>query len=149
MFFKVLIAFLWAGIKYLVSVALCLGMFSNPFLGFAVASSGAIFGVFVFTYGGLWIEEKIKDRFFVKGKHFNKRTRMLIRLKHNGGLPLIAFLTPIILSVPVGCILATAFVHNREKIVIYMSAAILLWGLIIFGSQWMFDIDLASYLNKW
>jgi hypothetical protein len=124
-------------------------MFSNPFLGFAVSSAGAIFGIFVFTYGGIWIEDKIKHRFFTKGKHFNKRTRMLIRLKHNGGLPLVALLTPVILSVPIGCILATTFVHNREKIVLWMTLSVLLWGLVIFGAQWLFNIDVAKMLRDW
>lgn len=147
MVLKVLIAFLWAGVKYLISVALCFGMFSNPFVGFLVSTAGALFGVIVFTYGGFWIEEKIKHRFFEKGKHFNKRTRMLVRLKHSGGLPLVAFLTPIIISVPIGCILATTFVHSREKIVLYMSMSFVFWGIIIFGAQWLFHIDLAQMLK--
>lgn len=149
MLFQTLVAFLSSSVKYLIGSALCLGMFSNPLMGFFVSSAGAIMGIFVFTYGGMWIEEKFKKRFMSKGKHFNKRTRMLIRLKHSGGLPLIALLTPIFLSIPIGCILATTFVHSREKIAIYMTASVFIWGIIIFGTQWLFDLDLTQILRSW
>lgn len=149
MLVKVFIAFLWSGVKYLIGAGLCLGMFSNPIMGFMISTLGAIFGIFIFTYGGLWIEEQLKRRFMANRSHFNKRSRMLVRLKRSGGLPLVAILTPGILSIPVGCILATTFVHSREKIVLYMTASVALWGAVIFGTQWVFNLDLASAIRFW
>jgi len=148
MFLKVLFAFLWSGVKYLIGVASCMAMFSNPGIGFLITSAGALSGVLVFTFGGWWVEQIFKKKFMSHGKHFNKRTRMLIRLKRNGGLPLVAILTPVILSIPIGCIMATTFVHNRWKIVLYMAFSVLIWGVFIFGSQWIFGIDLAKAIRS-
>lgn len=149
MVYKFLWALFWSGVKYLIGVASCMAIFSNPAMGFLVSTAGAFLGILSFTFGGWWIEQKLKTWFFTKGRHFNKRTRLLIRLKHNGGLPLIAILTPVFLSFPVGCILATTFVHSRWKIVFYMAGAAFVWGMVIFGCQWVFDIDLAKLLRTW
>lgn len=149
MLYKVLWAFIWSGIKYLIGVASCMAMFSNPGLGFLVSTFGGICGIMLFTFGGWWIEQKLKQIFLSKSRHFNKRTRLLVRLKHNGGLPLVAILTPVLLSIPVGCIMATTFVHSRWKIVFYNSLSVLIWGAIIFGSQWIFGIDLAKMIRLW
>ena len=145
----VIIAFLWSGVKYLIGAALCLVSFSNPILGFSVCTAGAATGIFVFTYGGFWIETKIKEKFMRNGKKFSKRTRNMIRIKHSGGLPLVALLTPILFSIPVGCILATTFIHSRHKIVLYQILAAVFWGVIIFGAQWIFHFNLADKLRFW
>jgi hypothetical protein len=144
-----IIAFLWSGVKYLIGATLCMVTFSNPILGFLVSTAGALAGIFVFTYGGLWIESKLEHRFFAKGKHFNKRTRLLVRMKRSGGLPLVALLTPVFLSIPIGCIMATAFIHSRKKIVFFMTLSVLFWGIIIFGSALVFHLNLADAMARW
>ncbi|MBS3913359.1 MAG: hypothetical protein KG003_02580 [Bacteroidetes bacterium] len=141
------LAFFWSAIKYLIGAALSMVVFTNPLLGFFVTTTGAITGIIFFTYGGLWIEEKFRRRFLSKGKHFNRRTRLLVRLKRSGGLPLVAFLTPIILSIPLGCIMATAFIHSRTKIVVYMTLSVVFWGSLIFGSAGFFHLNLADRLS--
>lgn len=149
MFIKALVAFLTSSVKFIIGASMSLGSFSDPITGFLICSSGAITGVFIFTYGGLWIEERITRKYFSKKKHFTKTTRRLVRLKRSGGLPLVAILTPVILSIPVGCILATAFVHNRHKIVLYQSISVLIWALAIFGSQWLFNVDIPAMISSW
>jgi hypothetical protein len=141
-------AFLWAMVKYLVGVAFALATIKNHFLGFVFTSFGAMVGIVIFTYGGLWMNNMSK-RILPNGKKFNKRNRMLIRIKHSGGLPLVALLTPAVLSIPVGCILATTFIHDRRRIVLWMWAAVLLYGVVIFGALWIFNINLAERLQTW
>lgn len=144
---KLIWAFLWSGIKYLIGVASCLALFSNPLWGFVITTLGAMFGSIVFTFGGIWIETWFRKRFLSKKSHFNKRTRLLVKLKRNGGLPLVALLTPVFLSIPIGCIMATAFVHQRWKIVGYVTISAAFWGVLIFGGQWIFGVDIASWLR--
>jgi hypothetical protein len=146
---SIILAFVWAGVKFLIGAALCMVSFSNHFIGFLVCTSGAFSGVVVFTYGGLWIEEKFKHRFLTKGKHFNKRTRLLVRMKRNGGLPLVAFLTPVFLSIPIGCIMATTLVHSRRKIIFYMFISVVFWAVVIFGTAALFNLNLAKALSDW
>ena len=145
MWANLITVFLMSGLKYLVGAAWALGSFAHyfsprtaHFIGFFISTAGGIAGIFVFTYGILWIEEAFKHRFLKKGKHFNKRTRLLVRLKRGGGLPLVALLTPVLLSIPLGCIMATTFIHSRKRIVFFMSLSVVFWGVIIFGSAMLF-----------
>jgi hypothetical protein len=147
MVWKLLVAFFVSGLKYALGATMCLGLF-NPFLGFLVASVGGVTGVFLFTYIELWLNAHyIKKYFYRKGHRVNKRNRFLVKLKHNGGLPLIAVLTPILLSIPIGCIIATTFIHDRRKIMIYMGASVIIWGLLIFGSKWLLGENLVDALR--
>lgn len=140
--------FLWASVKFLFGAAWCLGSISSPFWGFIICISGATTGILVFTFWGMMINRWISSR-FKKGSHFNKRNRYLVKLKNSGGLPMVAFLTPVLLSIPLGCIAASTFEHHRGRIVAYMMAAVLFWGTLVFGAQWLFDLDVASALSNW
>ncbi|MBL7812014.1 MAG: hypothetical protein JNL57_07285 [Bacteroidetes bacterium] len=142
-----ILVFLWSTFKYVLGVGFALTTLPNHFAGFVCCTTGAMVGVSVFTYGGLWLNERMR-RFWKKGSHFNRRNRLLIKIKHNGGLPLLAILTPVIISIPVGCILATTFVHNRHKIVLWMWAMVWIYSLVIFGSMWLFNLNLAEWIMR-
>lgn len=53
--------------------------------------------------------------------------RRLINIKNKYGLAGIAFLSPILLSIPGGCILASRFFKNRTSIYIHMFVSIIIW----------------------
>lgn len=150
MFGKILLGFLISTVKYFFGAGFCIGAFpDNHFLSFTVSAAGGIAGVFIFTYGETWLNEHVfKKYFFKKGHRINKRNRFLIKLKHSGGLPLVAFLTPLFLTIPVGSILATTFIHSRKKILIYISASVILWGIIIFGSLTLLGFNFTEVLRK-
>jgi hypothetical protein len=146
---SIFVAFLLSGVKYMFGAILCLGAFKNHAFGFMVSSAGAVAGIFLFTYGESWLNEHVfKKYLFKKGTRFNKRNRFLVRLKHNGGLPLIALLTPVLLTIPVGCILATTFIHSRKKIILYMTISALFWGFLFFGGPWLLGINFAEWIEK-
>ncbi len=62
-------------------------------------------------------------------KIFTKRNRKFVIIWKKYGLVGVAFLTPILLSIPIGTLLANSLVSNRKKIIIYMFFSILFWSV--------------------
>jgi hypothetical protein len=62
-------------------------------------------------------------------KIFTPHNRRVVKIWRRYGLFGIALITPIILSIPVGTILANSLVNNRKKIIIYMFFSVLFWSV--------------------
>lgn len=142
-----LLAFLWSTVKYVIGVATAfIDPNLNHFEGFIITTLGGWLGAFVFIYGGEWIKHQWAKKYHIK--KFTKITRRLVWIRSHGGLPSVAFLTPIFLSIPIGCMFAVAFENNRKKILIHMFISIVLWGILFFGIKWLFNINIAHILNE-
>jgi hypothetical protein len=48
----------------------------------------------------------------------------------------IALLSPLIISIPVGCFLSIGIESNRLKVLIFQLVALLIWSIVIFGSKY-------------
>ncbi len=114
---------------------------------------GGMLGVLIFAYGSdfivrVWVflktpvvaifkrrhaEGKINaDHFIIrKKKVFNSRNRRLVRIWSNYGIIGIAFVTPILLSIPVGTFIATRLIHNKKKVMMYMFISIVFWSFLM------------------
>lgn len=144
----VLIAFLWSPFKFMFGVAtafLTPGL--NPWLGLAITSGGAMLGVLVYVYAGEWLLEKWLSR-KKQRQIFSKTSRRLVRIRKSGGLWGVALLTPVLLSIPVGCILAITMEHHRMRIVRMMLVSILAWGILIFGLKAFLNFDITPYFGE-
>jgi hypothetical protein len=62
-------------------------------------------------------------------KIFTKRSRTVVKVWQKYGLFGIALITPIILSIPLGTLIANSLVQNRKKIIIYMFFSVLFWSV--------------------
>ena len=146
--FGALIAFLWSPFKFMFGVAsafLTQGL--HPLLGFALTCGGAMLGVLVYVYAGEWLLERWLAR-RRKRRVFSKGSRRLVRIRKSGGLWGVALLTPVLLSIPVGCILAITMEHHRMRIVRMMFVSIAAWGVLIFGLKLLLDIDITRYFGE-
>ncbi len=56
---------------------------------------------------------------------------MIVRLKNNYGLWGIVITTPVLLSIPVGAFLASHYFPRNKRIVSYMLASIVAWGVLL------------------
>lgn len=74
-----------------------------------------------------------------KRKIFTPHNRRIVHTWKKYGLIGIAFLSPVIISIPIGAIVAAKLVHNKKKIFLYMFIAISFWSLIM---------NSFYYLNK-
>src|SRR5688572_12547081 len=123
MLYKIVVAFLLSSVKYALGVAWCMARFDNHLISFLVTLLGGATGVVVFTYFGTVINlwwARIRKKKHKNKKIFTKKNRRLVWLRNYGGLTVVALLSPIIISIPGGCIFATTFEHDRRRILIFM-----------------------------
>ncbi len=78
-------------------------------------------------------------------KLFTKRNRRIVRIWQQYGLVGIAFLTPVILSIPIGTVIALSLVQDRKKVMLYMFLSILFWSVFMTS---MFEIFHAGNIKE-
>ncbi len=131
-----------ATVKYMLAVV---GVFAKNYTGleaFALVTIGSMVGVVFFTYLSDKINRWLKN--YTKRRKKIGFLRFLVKLRKSYGLIGISILTPILLSIPLGCYLSKTFIKSNKKIVLYMSVSIILWGIIIFGVKTIFNINLMK-----
>jgi hypothetical protein len=110
-------------------------------------SSGFMTGVLLYAYAGTWLANQYRKW---TGKptaetQNRKPSERMTRLWNRYGLIGVAFLTPPVISPPIGVGIALAFGARRADIVKYMGLSILLWAPV-FATSGEFIRDL---LAKW
>lgn len=127
---------LTSAVKYLfgVSGAIIAGL--NFLEAMICTVGGGMLGVIVYLYlwdGILFLYHKIwppkPKRFKPVGKHRRKILKIIIKYEVAG----IALLTPVLLSVPIGTILASSFEKDKWKIKRYMFFSFTGWSLLMYG----------------
>lgn len=101
---------------------------------FLTMLSGGLLGYFVFFYFSEYLINRFAS-FRLRRKPrerrvFSKKNRMIIGIVRKRGLLILALLTPILLSIPVGAFLAARYFTNKAKINVVMVTSILLWSII-------------------
>ncbi|MCO4291749.1 hypothetical protein NF867_02600 [Solitalea sp. MAHUQ-68] len=61
-----------------------------------------------------------------------KHKRLIIKLRKGWGLWGIALLSPVLITIPFGCFLATRYYHNKHRILGHFMAAIAFWSALIY-----------------
>jgi hypothetical protein len=105
-----------------------IGIFSaiNSSIGFwpsiLVNLIGGGIGILLFIHFGYWITKKYYDYKFKKDKYkrFSWWNRFLVNVKRKFGLIGIAIFSPILLTIPVGVMLALQITANKYKIFRYI-----------------------------
>lgn len=69
------------------------------------------------------------DREARRRKVFTRRNRRIVKIWRSYGLTGIAIITPVILSIPIGTIVANSLEPNKKKIILYMFLSIVFWSL--------------------
>lgn len=66
-------------------------------------------------------------------KKFTRTKKFIVRIKMKFGLAGIAFITPCIISIPIGTLVAFAFYKNRKRVLLYLFLSLLFWSLVLNG----------------
>lgn len=82
------------------------------------------------TEGELEITYSIVNENDAKKKVFTPRSRKFVRLWKKYGIIGVAFLTPVIISIPIGTIILNAFEDNKARIFMYMFFSIVFWSVL-------------------
>jgi len=138
-FWEILGIWLLSTVKFVLgAVPLALALGFSFFKTIVVTCSGGFAGVVLFVNLSQWIVKKVKeraankiDRITVKKKVFTRKNKIIVKVKRRFGLAGIAFLTPLLLSIPIGCFVAVRYFENKQKIMLYMLISLLFWSASI------------------
>jgi hypothetical protein len=75
-----------------------------------------------------------------KPKLFTRRNRRIVKIWRSYGLFGIAAITPIILSIPIGTLVANSLESNKKRILLYMFFSTLFWSICITSMLEVFQV---------
>jgi hypothetical protein len=142
---------LTSSVKYLFGVLGAVAAEFNFFETMLCTVGGGMLGVVVYMYlwdALVWIYRKIVPAKAIKGIRINNTLRFLVKVIKKYELYGVAFLTPLLLSVPVGVLVALAFEEDKWRIKRYMFFSFVGWTLAIWGLSQLLGVDVQTWLGK-
>lgn len=142
---------LTCAVKYIFGVLGALTTGLNFFETLLTTLIGGMIGVFVYLY--LWDLIIFIYRKFVPKKpkeggiKINTTKRWIVKVIIKYELYGIAFLTPLLLSVPIGTLLAAAIEPNKWRIKLFMFFSFLGWTLFLYGAYALLGIRIDELLK--
>lgn len=103
---------------------------------------GGCSGVFIFFKASGWFMERSERRRRLRAlrreqegrpaaRVFNRRNRTIVRVKRSQGLPGLALITPAIISIPIGTIIAAKYFRHHPRALPSLFGSVLLWSLLL------------------
>ena len=105
----------------------------------AVNIGGGVGGSVLFTYVSsslLKWWDRMKAKYFKTHRHpriFTRSNRLVVKAKRRFGLYGVAFLTPVLLSYPVGVFIAERLYKEKKKVILAMAVSVIFWSLTLYG----------------
>lgn len=99
----------------------------------AITISGGVLGILVFFYFGEFLKYLFSGiRFRKKEKLvFTKSSRRIVSIKEKYGLIGLVILTPILLSIPLGSLLAAKYFDHDKRTIPFLIISVVLWSLLL------------------
>jgi hypothetical protein len=148
---KILSVFITCSFAFKIGFPATFILFGNNFwLTMLIACGGGIAGNIAFTYLSAALLKGIHNYRAKRGlihrrKIFTPFNRRIIRVRNRFGLAGIAFITPILLSTPIGALIAERFYKDKKKIILYLSAATVFWGLTLYLILYFFKGGMKAW----
>ena len=153
---EIVLVFLLSTTKFVFgAVPFALGLGFSFFEAVTVTSLGGFTGVTVFVFLSEKIVDRLRKRRLEKKlaeehaadgkpapKKFTRKNKIIVQVKRRFGLIGIAFLTPLLFSIPLGCFLAVRYFKPKHKIMIYMFVSVLFWSVSISSLKLLFNVSL-------
>ena len=159
--FKLLQVLFLSGIKFIFAPFVSVGYGFNYFQTAIVSAIGGILGILFFYFLSRWIikqyyvfcpyifsyfsGEKVEKARKILNccdkypkKKFTKKNKLIINIRKKYGLLGIVFLTPVLLSIPIGAFLAQKYYSKKNSILVYMSVSVVLWSFFISSIIFLF-----------
>jgi hypothetical protein len=129
---------------------------------FLYTTGGGTMGIFVFYYAGHFISQwwtrnvaKIKS-FFTRRpitdftgenkKVMTRTNKLIVRVKNKFGLAGIAFVTPCLISIPIGTLVAVTIYRKRKPVILYLMISLVLWSFFL---NWLAQyLALSQYIPE-
>lgn len=145
--------FLLSSLKFAFGVPAALLYYKFSFLeGLIFGSASGFFGIYFWLYISKPLFKAIDyviTRY--RGSHprpkkriFTPRMRRMAKLKAKYGLIGISIITPILLSIPLGTILAARiYKHDRRHVFLYLAASVVAWSVILSAINAFFHMKIV------
>lgn len=137
---KLLGVFALSMVKYPFSQPAALGLGLGFLPALMVTVAGGCSGVVVFYGASGWLMELARRRRFQRiaegrapKRSFTRTNRTIVRVKRGQGLSGLAFFTPVLISIPIGSILAAKYFRNDRRTLPVLLLSVVLWGLVLNG----------------
>ena len=154
MIIKYIIVFLLCMVKFVVAVPSGFATLNLPFIPFVLfTSAGGITGVLAFSFFSNYIFKAwdfiisslgFKVIHTKPKRRFTRASRIYTKIIKNYGLIGVALITPTIISIPVGTVLALKLFPDKRKVIFALSLSVLLWSFLMSFSLYYFK-DLWAF----
>jgi len=144
MFEKIITVAFFSSFKFLLGFAMAVGFGFNLFESLVAIVGGGMIGTVIYLY--VWeLLTKIYRKYFPKKTHhtkFYKHTRWVVRMIRKYELYGVAILSPLVLTLPVGCLIANQIEPNKWRIKLFMFVSLIVWTIIcwlvkqVIGLSW-------------
>ncbi|MBL7962329.1 MAG: hypothetical protein JNM31_00665 [Flavobacteriales bacterium] len=136
-------------VKFAVSPLVSYGLGYSFLETLIVTSIGGCLGVLVFHRSASWFMQRARLRRLhqqiamehgaLPRKHrtFTRSRRFIVRIKTNQGLQGLALLTPVVLSIPLGSIIAAKYFPNDRRTLPVLLSSVVIWSAVL-SSVWTF-----------
>jgi len=145
---EIISVFLLSTVKFVFgAVPLALAFGFSFFETIFITSIGGFAGVLVFVFLSDILIKRIKENIktsqsknsnYIPKKKFTKKNKMIVTVKNKFGIFGICVLTPLLFSIPLGCLLAVRYFKEKQKIIAYMFGSILFWSVSIASFKLLF-----------
>jgi membrane protein DedA with SNARE-associated domain len=152
LFGKTVLILLTAATKFMFSPGMALEEGYDKAETIIITTIGGWMGILFFYYLGGWFTDVIigfiVKRFRKKKKKYStKGKRRIIRIKQRFGVIGISFLTPTILSIPIGSVIASKYFSKNRMTIPYLFFSLLLWSIIITIASEPIVRSIQKFLN--
>ena len=130
--FKILVVIFLSGLKFMIAIPLSAIKYDFNFTQtFLFSVAGGVISIFVFSYLSDKIYKLIQKRRQNKIKKRSVKKAFAIITARKYGLIGIAFLTPILFSIPIGTYLALYFFPEKRKTIPILITSVVGWSLVL------------------
>jgi hypothetical protein len=123
------------------------------FKAVTLTTAGGVTGSILFANISEWALDgwtKFRTRYLPYRKNPRKNildSKFVQTVKNKWGLAGLAFFTPIVLSIPIGTMLAVRFYNDKQKVISYMLVSIAIWDVALYFFYNHFYNVLAHYFH--
>lgn len=125
----------FCGVKFFFAIPAVVAVGYSFWQTVSMAIVGGLTGFFLFFYFGELLKVLWRKLFNAKEgkvkKKFTKKNRLIINIKGKYGLIGLALLTPSVLSIPLGSILAGRYFDEDRRTIPYMIISIVAWAFVL------------------
>jgi hypothetical protein len=142
--FKFLGIFLLSTVKLLFAPGAAVAAGFNMPETIIITSTGGCSGILFFYYFGHWLTEYLRrivqkqrkvtvanGAQFSKAPTFNKRNRIIVKVKYHFGMMGIVLFTPVLLSIPIGAVVAARLYWGSRWALPLLILSTVAWSVIL------------------